>query len=106
MLLFAVAWWQLFGPSDMFNRIASSLNLVIGLATATFLLAQYTIIERFSDRQTYGVQLVPDGPDNWWWRWLPVSPTVVVLVAAGCLWIFLQKIKHILELTQVVRPSR
>lgn len=99
MLLFAMAWWQLFGPSDMFKRIASSLNLVIGLATATFLLSQYTIIERFSDRQTYGARLVPDGPDNWWWKWLPVSPTVVVFVAAGFLWIFLQKVKHILELT-------
>jgi len=105
LLIFAVAWWQLMGPFDLFKRVSSSLNLIIGLATATFLFTQFTVVERFTDRQSYGIRMVPDGPDDWWWPWMPISPTISVVLATYFFWRYLQTAKSFVAATNDVQIS-
>jgi len=105
LLIFAVAWWLLMGPSDLFKRVSSSLNLIMGLATATFLFTQFSVVERFTDRQSFGIRLIPDGPDNWWWLWMPISPTISVLLATYFFWRFLQKAKSLIASTNDAQVS-
>lgn len=105
LLLFVVSWWLLMGPSDLFERVSTSLKLIIGLATATFLFAQFTVVERFADHQTYGIRMIPDGPDNWWWPWMPVGPTISVVLATCFFWRFLQSAKSSLAATNDAQVS-
>lgn len=90
LLVFTVSWWLLMGPSDLFERVFSSLNLIIGLATATFLFTQFTVVERFVDHQSFGIRMIPDGPDDWWWPWMPIGPTISVVLATYFFWKFLK----------------
>jgi hypothetical protein len=103
LLVFVVSWWLLMGPSDLFERVSSSLNVIVGLATATFLFTQFTVVERFADHQSYGIRMIPDGPDNWWWPWMPVGPTISVVLATFFFWRFLQSAKSSLTATNDVQ---
>jgi len=59
---------------------------VVKLATwpliAAHALSLFTIVERFTDRQYFGLRVIPEGPFAWWWKWMPFGPNA--WVAIGC----------------------
>ena len=92
LFVFGLGWWFLTGPMDLLSRLSRTINPIILTVSAVFCLVQFTAAERFVDRQTYGLRLIPDSPDAWWWSWMPVGPTVVVLVATYCFYRFLSEL--------------
>jgi hypothetical protein len=92
LLLFAVGWWFLQGPYDLRRAVSSHLKPVALASTGVFFLTMFTVAERFVDRQTFGVRYLPEGPDQWWWTWLPVGPNVLVVLATCCVWMFFRQL--------------
>ena len=97
LLLLAIGWWYLTGPSDLPERVARYLRSVSGVAVALFGLALFVPTERFVDRQTYGIRYLPEGPDQWWWSWMPFGPNVVFVLAVVCLWLSFRSLAQILQ---------
>jgi hypothetical protein len=94
LLIFGVGWWFLLGPEDLLGRVSKHLRSA-GIATsASFFLTVFTIAERFVDRQKFGLRYLPEGPDQWWWTWLPVGPNVLVVLAPWCLWMCFRQVVH------------
>jgi len=88
LLVFAVGWWYLSGPSDLPVRVARYFRAAAVAATVLFALTIFTYAERNVDVQTMGLRLLPEGLDQWWWVWMPVGPNVVVVLATVCIWMF------------------
>lgn len=88
LLLFGVGWWFLQSSDESFENLRPRLRLLSMIAVALFTVSIFTISERYVDRQSFGVRLLPDGPDQWWWSWLPVGPNVLMVFAPICLWKF------------------
>ena len=88
LLVFAVGWWYLSGPSDLPVRVARYFRAAAVAATVLFALTIFTFAERNVDVQTMGLRLLPEGLDQWWWVWMPVGPNVVVVLATVCMWMF------------------
>lgn len=88
LLMFAVGWWYLLGPDDLFNKVIRYLRAAALNATTVFALVAFTTAERFVDRKSFGLRLLPEGPDNWWWPWAPFGPNVPLLLAPFFLWFF------------------
>ncbi len=94
LLPFAVGWWFSLGPADLTKRLLPHLKRVVYILTATFALSVFTIAERFVDQQAFGIRLIPDGPDQWWWSWMPVGPNVVVVLSVLFMWRFLDLVRR------------
>lgn len=94
LLLLAAGWWFSLGPADLLARVTPYLKWVVNILTATFALSAFTIAERFVDRQSYALRLIPDGSDQWWWSWMPVGPNVVVLLSVLFMWRFLDLVRR------------
>ena len=92
LLIFLVGWWFLLGPDNLADRITKFLKPAAVVATVMFAIGMFTVAERFVDVQTYGLRLLPEGPEQWWWSWMPVGPNVVVVVAVFSLWMFLRRL--------------
>ena len=90
LLLFLVGWWYLFGSSTHSATFVASLRPAAVAVTITFALSMFTVAERYTDRQTLGLRLLPEESDNWWWQILPVSPNVVLVLAVIFMWNFLR----------------
>jgi hypothetical protein len=88
ILVFAVGWWFLLGPENLAERVARYLQAASATATILFALTVFTVAERYVDRQTFGLRILPEGPDQWWWTWMPVGPNVPVVLAPFCLSMF------------------
>lgn len=93
-LLLAVGWWFSLAPADLTKRLIPYLKWVVYIVTATFALSAFTIAERFVDQQVFGIRLIPDGPDQWWWSWMPVGPNVVALLSVLFMWKFLDLVRR------------
>lgn len=89
LLPFIVGWWLLLGPDDLGERLGRHLKLLSVATTAMFAVTTFTFAERFVDVQTYGLRILPEGPDQWWWSWMPVGPNVVLVIAVASVWRFL-----------------
>jgi hypothetical protein len=89
LTIFGVGWFYTFGPVDLAQRVQKHLCWTAVVVTFTFGLSVLAIAERNVDFQTWGVRLIPEGPDQWWWSWMPIGPNVVVLVAVLSMWQFL-----------------
>jgi hypothetical protein len=89
LLLVAIGWWFLLGPDDLPDHVMGILQPVVATCVASFSLVNFTTLERFVDRQTDGIRLLPEGSDQWWWTGLPFGPNIVVFVAPACLGMFL-----------------
>ena len=100
LLIFLVGWWFLLGPDNLADRITKFLKPAAVVATVMFAVTIFTVTERFVDVQTYGLRLLPEGPEQWWWSWMPVGPNVVVVVAVFSLWMFFRRL-----LTSVAQPA-
>lgn len=92
LLLFGIGWWYLFGSSSRSTMFDALLRPAAVAMTTTFALSMFTVAERFTDRQTLGLRLLPEESDNWWWKILPVSPNVVFVLAVIFMWKFLQRL--------------
>lgn len=60
----------------------SVVKLVTWPLIAAHALSLFTIVERFVDRQYFGLRVIPEGPLAWWWKWMPFGPNA--WVAIGC----------------------
>ena len=89
LLLFAGGWWYLRGPTELLQSVSRYLKVGSNVAVVLFGVTMFTVTERFVDRQTFGIRYLPEGPDQWWWSWMPVGPNIVLLVAIVALWKFL-----------------
>lgn len=89
LLLVAVGWWFLHAPEQLWSRIRRYLKPAIIVSLTHFALTTFSVAERYADRQTFGLRMIPDGPDNWWWSWMPVGPNVVLVLSIVALWKFL-----------------
>jgi len=91
LTVLAVGWFYVFGPVDLAHRVQKHLRWMAIVVTSVFGLSALMIAERNADVQTWGVRLIPEGPDQWWWLWMPVGPNVVVFVAVLSMWQFLRR---------------
>lgn len=92
LLIFLVGWWFLLGPENLADRITKFLRPAAVVAIVMFAVGMFTVAERFVDVQTYGLRLLPEGPEQWWWSWMPVGPNVVLVVAVFSLWMFFRRL--------------
>jgi len=90
LLIFIAGWWYLNGPEDLYSQVSRYLRPAAVVITISFFLTMFTVAERFIDRQTFGLRYLPEGPDQWWWTWLPVGPNALVVLATCCLWMSLR----------------
>lgn len=97
LLLVLVGWWYLCSPVNLLERVERYLRPAVLGAVVVFALTMFTVAERFVDRQSYGVRYLPEGPDQWWWSWLPVGPNVVVILAPIFLWRFFTEMRTFIE---------
>ncbi len=88
LLVFGSGWWFLHGPEHSLTRAVSHLRPAFIAATALFAFTSYTTTERYVDAQSFGIRILPEGPDNWWWSWMPVGPNVVLILTVLCMWQF------------------
>lgn len=93
MLPFVVGWWFLFGPERLEDQVRKYLNGGMIVAVLSFGLWTFSIAERFVDRQSFGLRLLPEGRDQWWWSWLPVGPNLVLLMAVFSYGIFIWRFR-------------
>jgi hypothetical protein len=72
---------------------------IVKLATwpliLTHALALFTLVERFVDRQYFGLRLIPRGPATWWWEWMPVGPNVWVAIGSVLFALLVFEIRNI-----------
>ena len=101
LLVFLVGWWYLTGPEDLQGRITQFLKPAAIVSVLLFALMAFTVAERFVDHQTSGLRLLPEGPDQWWWSWMPVGPNVIVILAPLFLWLFFREILKLLGSTSL-----
>lgn len=92
LLLLGVGWWYLKCPPSFLGNTEKVLKKSAIIATANFGITTFTIAERYVDRQTFSFRFLPEGPENWWWSWLPIGPNMVVFLAPVFLWLFLHKL--------------
>lgn len=93
---FAVGWFYVFGREDLSQRIQKHLHWMAIVVTIAFGLSIFSIAERNVDYQTFGIRLIPEGPDQWWWSWMPIGPNVVVLISVLSMWRFLRRLPILL----------
>lgn len=79
LFVFTVGWWFINGPSELPMNLQNNIRIVIAVAISMFALTAFTVAERFVDRQTFGLRILPEGNDQWWWHFLPVGPNTVLL---------------------------
>jgi len=89
LFIFSVGWWFLNGIKESGARLVNLRRSITGAVSVSFFLTTFTIAERFIDRQTFGLRYLPEGPDQWWWTWMPIGPNVVVVLAVVSVWKFL-----------------
>lgn len=97
LLMVATSWWFLHGPQDMQHNIRKHLRLIFGVILVVFALTAFGIVERYVDRQTFGLRMVPDGPSQWWWPGLPLPPSVMMVMSVAFLWKFFSGIRDVFE---------
>lgn len=105
LLLALVGWWYVLAPEDLFERVESLLRPAAIVATAAFALTMFTVAERYVDRQSYGLRFLPEGPDQWWWPWLPFGPNFVVVLAPVFVWCFFRDFRTVIA-TMKQLPAR
>ncbi len=88
LLVFGVGWWFLQGGNSLQDQVGRYLKPIGITSCLLFALTMFTVTERFVDKQTYGIRYLPEGPDQWWWPWLPFGPNIPVILAPLFLWFF------------------
>lgn len=81
LLAFTVGWWFVTGPRHLIDIVGKRLLFLCVIAITTFGLISFSVAERYVDRQTFGIRILPEGADNWWWSQLPIGPNVIVVIS-------------------------
>jgi hypothetical protein len=89
-----VGWWYLMGPEDLLARVGPYLKFGRLVSILSFSLVVFAVAERFVDKQTYTLRLLPESPDQWWWSWMPVGPNVPMIIAPVFFWFFIRRVTH------------
>jgi len=105
LLVFVVGWWFTTGPRDLKGRIANHLMAMTVVFVGMFAITMFTLAERHVDRTTWGLRLLPEGPDHWWWSRMPIGPNVVLIVAVVAMWKFLRQMSEVIEADEVAAPE-
>lgn len=92
LLIVLVGWWFLLAPLDNADRVSRYMRFAIIVNVFMFAVTFFTVAEFFVDRQTFGLRILPEAPDQWWWPWLPTGPNVVLIVAVYSQWKFLSSL--------------
>ena len=92
LFIFMVAWWFLLGPDDLRKKVQQYLRPGAIVVTTLFALVAFTTTERFVDRTTFGLRYLPEGPDQWWWSWMPFGPNVAVILAPVFIWWYFREL--------------
>ena len=95
-----IGWWYLMGPKNLLARVERYLKFGGLISTVSFTLLVFTVAERFVDKQTYTLRWLPEGPDQWWWTWVPVGPNIPMIVAPLCFWFFMRIVTNPLRLNE------
>lgn len=101
LLPFILGWWFLHGPKDLQQSVCRYLKPITMLTTAMFGVTMFSVAERFTDVQTYGFRVLPEGPDQWWWHWMPFGPNVALVIGIVCCWKFLNTFQALVGATTV-----
>lgn len=88
LVVFLIGWWLLLAPNQRLVELEASRKSAAIIATCLFALTVFTTAERFVDRQSFGLRYLPEGRDQWWWSWMPISPNVVLILTPLLLWMF------------------
>lgn len=83
LLVFSVGWWLTAAPPQSLQKSIWKSRNVIPVVVTMHAIMVFTLAERFVDRQTFGLRLLPEGPDYWWWSGAPIGPNVVLLLAVA-----------------------
>lgn len=89
LFLFGVGWWYSLGSDESLIKASRNLMQITFVAIGIYFVFVFSIAERFVDQQSYGLRLIPEGPDQWWWQWMPFGPNVVVGLSTLCISMFL-----------------
>jgi hypothetical protein len=100
LLPFLIGWWFLFGDDAASDRAQRYIKPAAIVVTGVFGLTMFSVAERFIDVQTYGLRILPEGPDQWWWSWMPVGPNVVLGIAIFAVWMFFENL-----IADIVAPA-
>jgi hypothetical protein len=88
------------GPKNLLARVERYLKFGGLISTVSFTLLVFTVAERFVDKQTYTLRWLPEGPDQWWWTWVPVGPNIPMVVAPLFFWFFMRIVTNPLRLNE------
>lgn len=78
LLPFAVGYLLITSRSSTGIMVMKYRQLFVAAYTLGFALMTFTVAERFVDKQTFGLRLVPESIDAWWWSEVPFGPNVAV----------------------------
>lgn len=106
LFVFSVSWWFLHGPPEFVERIRPLVSTSSRIMTLVYAITSFSLAERNIDRQQFGVRLLPDGPDQWWWDWLPLPPSVIQILSVLFFWRFLIIVNQKLGLVAEDRTVR
>jgi len=81
LLLFGIGWWFLQGSEESLADVRKQLKYLSAISVALFSAFTFSIAERYVDRQSFGMRAVPEGPDQWWWSWMPLGPNTVIVLS-------------------------
>jgi len=95
LLIILVSWWYLSASSESLMKIGKRSREASLVVCGVFGLTSFSITERFVDRQSFGLRYLPEGPDQWWWSWLPFGPNIVVALAPLFLWFSLRNLDQL-----------
>lgn len=105
LLVFMIAWWYQFGPANFNMGVLKYLKPASIFATCSYALVAFSIAERFTDVQTGGLRFIPEGPDNWWWEWMPIGPNVVLILGVFAMWKFFEETTRLMNHSELLVPG-
>lgn len=91
LLVFTVGWWLIDATDESLQNMTRNVGHLIPIAILMHALMAFAVVERYVDRQTFGLRILPEGTDNWWWSQLPVGPNAALIMAAATYSVYLRK---------------
>lgn len=95
LLIFGIGWWYLMSSDDDLFELCSKLANIVKIVAVVFAITAFSVTERYVERQTFGIRIIPEGPDNWWWPHIPIGPNLAVILAVIFLWKSLQSLSRL-----------
>lgn len=92
LLLFGVGWWFLQGPEESLVYLRQRLKHLSTAAILLYAASIATITERFVDHQSFGIRMISEGPDQWWWSFLPLGPNIAAALSILCISFFFSQL--------------